>query len=782
VTVAGTGRKAASSDGGAATEASLLTPRNVAVDGAGNLYFSEFEGHRVRKIAPDGRISTVAGTGLAGFRGDGSPAASAQLSYPAGLAIDRFGSLHIADSGNNRVRKIFDSGVIGTVLGGSSSTALATPLAIAVDLNGTVYASDSSFVVRAYTAAGKWSDFAGSSAPGFSGDGGPALKATITAVHDLASDLSGNLWIADSVRLRKVDLTGAIQTVAGDGYQRALGDGGPATGGILFQPSAIALDSAGNLYIADAGTQRVRQVLASGTMATLAGTGTPGAATDGSAANAGALNGPMGVAVDPAGNLLIADTYNHRIQQVASDRRMRTVAGTGTGGMGPDAMLPLATQLRSPRAICINRAGILFIVDTANHRVLRAPPGALLETAAGNGSPGDTGDGGPARLAQLNQPGACTVDSYGNLFIADTGSHRIRKVTASGTVSTVAGTGEAGGSGDEGPATAARLSAPRGVAVDDSGDIFIADSGNHRIRQVTPDGAIHSIAGHSIAGNTAGFAGDGGAATAAQLNSPGGLFLDGAGALYFADTNNNRVRRLIPDSVVPPAPLVLPPTISAVNALSMRQGPVAPGEIVSIFGQGIGPEAAVTGNFDAAGLLANLVGGVEVRFDGVAAPIFYAQASQINVQVPYTVTAAGVTRLEVWVQGKAAGTLDLPVVAASPALLPLAVNQDGSLNGETAPALRGTVLTFYATGEGLTDGPNITGKAAEAPYPRPRLPVTLAVAGVAAELLFAGSAPGMVGVMQINARIPGGFVAPGQAVVELSVGSAAASAITIWLK
>src|SRR5205807_1248300 len=199
-------------------------------------------------------------------------------------------------------------------------------------------------------------------------------------------------------------------------------------------------------------------------------------------------------------------------------------------------------------------------------------------------------------------------------------------------------------SGDEGPATAASVSAPRGVAVDDAGDIFIADSGNHRIRQVTPDGAIHSIAGQSAAG----FAGDGGAATAAQLNSPGGLFLDGAGALYFADTNNNRIRRLVPDGVVPPAPLVLPSTISAVNALSLRPGPVAPGEIVSIFGQGIGPEVAVTGNFDAAGLLASVVGGVEVRFDGVDGPIFYAQSSQINVQVPYTVFAANTTHLEVW--------------------------------------------------------------------------------------------------------------------------------------
>ncbi len=781
-TVAGTGRKGTSPDGIAATGAALLTPRNLAVDAAGNLYISEFEGHRVRKVSPDGKISTVAGIGISGLGGDGGPASFAQLSYPAGLAVDRSGALYVADSQNNRVRKILPGGNISTVLGGSAGTALFGPLAVAVDVSGAIYAADSSNIVRAYSTAGKWSNFAGTGIAGFSGDGGPAASAQVTAVRDLAPDLNGNLYIADGVRVRRVDSFGQIQTVAGDGYLHALGDGGAATAALLFQPSAIALDSFGSLYIADTGLQRIRQVSPSGVITTLAGTGIAAASGDGLPATTASLNSPMGVAVDPAGNILIADTYNHRIRQVAADRIIRTVAGTGTGGIGSEGLPPAQTALRGPRAICTDRSGALYIVDTSNHRVLRAPAGGVVQTIAGNGSPGDAGDGGPARLAQLNQPSACALDSNGNLFIADTFSHRIRKVSSAGTITTVAGAGASGFSGDEGPATAALLFAPRGVAVDDSGDIFIADTGNHRIRQVTPDGIVHTIAGQALAQNAAGFAGDGGPATTAQLNSPAGLLLDGSGALYVADTNNNRIRRMVPDSVLPPDPVILPPAITAVNSASQRQGPVAPGEIVAIFGAGIGPEAGVSGTFDAAGLLANVLGGSEVRFDRVPAPLFYAQSGQINVQVPYTVNANSITHVEVFYQGHSSGTLDLPVAATMPALFGITINQDGSINSETSPAPRGTILTFFATGEGLTDGPNIAGQAAGAPYPRPLLPVTLAIAGVNAQLLYAGSIPGGVGVLQLNARVPSGFVPPGLTSVELELGGFAAPTVTVWLK
>ena len=597
-------------------------------------------------------------------------------------------------------------------------------------------------------------------------------------MNDLAADLNGNLFIADGVRLRRVDPSGVIVTVAGDGYVHSVGDGGPATLAQLFQPSALTLDSAGNLFIADSGTQRIRQVLRDGTATTLAGTGTPGrGAADGSPAGNVALNTPMGVAMDSSGNVLVADTYNHRVLLVTPTRAIRTVAGTGTGGASPDGTMPLVAQLRGPRAVCADRSGNLYIVDTSNHRVLRLTPGGLLQTAAGNGSKGGAGDEGAARFAQLNTPSACSTDSAGNLFIADTANHAIRKVSLSGAISTVAGSGAAGASGDEAAATAARLDSPRGVVVDDAGDIFIGDTGNHRIRLVTPDGVIHSIAGTGGAG----FAGDGGPATAALLNAPQGLFLDGAGDLYFADTGNNRIRRLVPDAAAP-APVIQSTAITVVNAISLLEGAVAPGEIAAIFGAGLGPDTPVTGVLDAAGVLPASLGGVEVRFDGTPAPLFYAQSRQVNAQVPYTVTGTETVTVEVRYHAKLAEAATVLVAPSAPAMLALATNPDGTPNAELAPAPRSTWMTFYATGEGLTDGLNVAGRPAAAPYPHPLLPIALTIGGVSAEILFAGSAPDMIGVLQINARVPGGFVAPGEAPVELTVGTAKTPPITVWLK
>jgi uncharacterized protein (TIGR03437 family) len=763
VTVAGNGNRGSSGDGGAATAAQLLTPRNVVVDAVGNLYFSEFDGHRVRKVTPDGRISTVAGTGVAGFSPDGFSAVNAQLAFPAGLAADRFGALYIADSGNGRVRKI-SSGIISTYLGDPLKTSLGTPLAIAVDMAGTLYVADSgNRVVCSYTTAGAWTNATGTT--------------QLTAPHDLAVDLNGVLYIADATRILKL-ASGQIRTVAGDGYLHAIGDGGLATDALLSQPSAIALNGAGSLYIADTGTQRVRQVLPTGVIQTLAGTGVAGYVSDNVMASSTTLNLPMGVALDAAGDIVIADTWNQRIRQVTADGRIHNLVGTGKPGVGAESLPPAQTALSEPGGVCIDRGGTLFVVDTFNHRVLQAAPQALVVTAAGNGTAGDAGDGGPARLAELNKPSACARDSAGNLFIADTSNHRIRKVAPSGAISSVAGIGTAGFSGDEGgPATAAAISAPRGVVVDDNGNIFIADTGNQRIRQVTPDGVIHTIAGQAAAG----FSGDGGLAVSAQINSPGGLYLDGAGDLYFADTGNNRVRRLVPGAAPPPAQVAMPP-LSAVGAASLSPGPVAPGEIIVIFGAGLGPESGVAGALDSSGMLANLLSGAEVRFDGVPAPVFYAQFGQINVQVPYTVAGNTATHVQALYQGSPSGSLDLLVVDAAPAVFPVVVNPDGSTNSAIAPAALGSILTFYGTGEGLTDGPNVSGQAAADPYPRPRLPVTLTVAGFPAEILYAGSAPGTVGLLQVNARLPAGFIPTGQAVAELAVGSAVAPHFTIWLK
>jgi uncharacterized protein (TIGR03437 family) len=778
-TIAGAGDAGSSGDGGLASRARLHTPRNVAVDGYGNLYISEFEGHRVRRVTPDGSISTFAGSGAAGFRGDGGPPAAAQLSYPAGLAADAAGSLYIADSQNNRVRKV-SNGIITTALGGVPGTALLTPIALTVDPGGNLYVTDASFLVRVYTMAGTWLDFAGGASQGYSGDGGPAARAQLTQPRDLAALPGGGVYIADGVRVRLVDAANRIRTVAGDGFLHAVGDGLAASAAVLDQPAAVALDGSGSLYVADPGTERVRQVKASGMSATLAGNGQPGSTGDGGPPAAALLNAPSGVAVDSSGAVAIADTNNHRIRQVGADGRIVTLVGAAAGGAGPDAMPPLQTPLRGPRGVCFDRSGVLYIADTANHRVLRYPRNGVVQIAAGTGVAGDAGDGGSARRAQLNQPGACALDSAGSLYIADTLNHRIRKVLPGGVIVTVAGTGEPGGSGDAGPAIAARLQQPAGIAVDDSGDIFIADTGNHRIRQVTPDGAIRTLAGQG----SAGYSGDGGPAGDALLHSPGGMVFDGAGDLYFADTGNQRVRRLVPHAPPPPVvdPVVVPPALSAVNAASQQSGPVAPGEIVTIYGAGLGPASGVPGSFDAKGALSVQLGGAEVRFDGVAAALLYAQGGQVNVQVPYAVAGRGSTHVEASYQGAVAGVADLDVAEAAPALFPLAFNQDGAPNSADAPAGRGTIVVLFATGEGLTDGPNLSGLAAAAPYPSPKLPVKLTIGGLPAEILFDASAPGLAGTLQINARVPGAFLAPGSTTVQLQVGTSQAPALTIWIR
>jgi uncharacterized protein (TIGR03437 family) len=315
------------------------------------------------------------------------------------------------------------------------------------------------------------------------------------------------------------------------------------------------------------------------------------------------------------------------------------------------------------------------------------------------------------------------------------------------------------------------------VAADSDGNVFIADTGNNRIRQITPDGIIETIAGQ----DGPAFSGDGGPAVSAWLNAPAGLVLDGSGDLYLADSGNNRVRRLVPDGAIAPAVTTQPAAATVVNAASMAAGPVAPGEIVSVFGTGLGPAVGVSGAYGANGLLSTAVGGVQVLFAGVPAPLFYAQAGQINAQVPYE-TAGDAAHVEIYYQGQLAGVTDVQVAAAAPAIFPVIVNQDGSINSASARAASGDIVVFYATGDGLTNTGNVTGQPAAAPYPQPTLPVGVTVAGIDAEILYAGSAPGLVGAMQINVRVPGGFVPPGQTSIQMTVGDVTSPAVTVWLE
>jgi uncharacterized protein (TIGR03437 family) len=551
-TVAGNGQWGYSGDGGPATAAWLGSPQGVVVDAAGNLYIADTYNYRIRKVTPAGVITTVAGDGQQGNSGDGGPATAASLYYPRGVAVDAAGNLYIADTSNWRIRKVTPEGTITTVAGNGQSGysgdgGLATaawlndPTGVAVDAAGNLYIADTyNYRIRKVTPAGVITTVAGNGQSGYSGDGGPATAAGLNDPTGVEVDAAGNLYIADgrNSRVRKVTPAGTITTLAGNGQYRYGGDGGPATAAGLNGPTGVAVDAAGNLYIADAVNNRIRKVTPSGTITTVAGNGQEGYAGDGGPATAASLWLPEGVAVDAAGNLYIADSNNSRIRKVTPAGTITTVAGNGQWGYSGDGGPATPAMLGDPGGVAVDAAGNLYIADTGNSRIRKVTPGGTITTVAGGGS--GLGDGGPATGASL-RPEGVAVDAAGDLYIADTRNNRIRKVTPSGTITTVAGNGGWSYSGDGGPATAAMLGGPGGVAVDAAGNLYIADTGNSRIRKVTPGGTITTAAGPGQER----YSGDGGPATAASLSHPQDVAVDAAGNLYIADTGNDRIRKVL---------------------------------------------------------------------------------------------------------------------------------------------------------------------------------------------------------------------------------------------
>jgi len=749
-------------DGGPATQAILRQPGGVAADAAGNIYIVETGGNRVRKMDRSGAITTLAGTGVAGFSGDGGPAAQAQLASPYGVVADILGNVYIADLGNARVRRVGLDGNITTVAGGGTldpspanegmpgvSMRLLAPRNILADDQLNLYVSDfTGHRVFRLSAGGLLTTVAGTGAAGYSGDGGPPAAAQLAFPAGLTIGFDGSLYIADSANhaVRRI-ANGIITTFASVGTPVGLAFDVLATlyvadaetGTVLRFPVSGALPplnlAAGDvarapdlsLYFAESAAGIVQRIPLSGDIALAAGGADPGRG-DGAAATVALLNHPSGVAADASGNVYIADRDNHRVRRVALDGTITTVVPN--------------VAWSAPSGVSVDPAGNIYVVDTGLKQVVRIAPAGTVQ---------------PIAPSLLNAPVDVIADALGNIYIADAGASNIRRVDAAGAVSTLVENlaGPHGlaldGAGhlfftEQDAARVQRLdlatgsvtqlgagawSIPRGIAVDAAGDVFVADTGRQQIMRVDSAGAVTVVAGMPSTGpGTAGFSGDGGAADSAQLNFPWDVAIGPAGALYVADLENNRVRLLTPQTTPPPAA-----TISALNGASLAPGPVAPGMLLVVRGTGI-PAA------DAANTI--------ILINSILVPILAMDDTQIQVQAPATLATPDEAQIVIVHQGGIAATINVATAAAAPALFPI--------DPQAVRAVAGAVVTLYGTGLGLGD-----------------LPVTAAIGGVDAEVVSLDPSPGYTGLFRIDLRVPAAAV-PGLASVVVTVGGAASQA------
>lgn len=580
--VAGNSRAGYAGDGGLGIDAQLNNPLAVAVDRAGNVFIADTNNFRIRKVGLDGIITTVAGTGVSGYTGDGGPALQAQIGEVVAIAVDSAGDLYLDDL-FNAIRKVSAAGIITTVVTTNGPVVNGEPdlpMGLAADAAGNLYIADTyKLEVRRVSPNGTITVVAGNGTFGSTGDGGPATQAELNNPDAIATDAAGNLYIGSGLhfQVRKVAADGTISTVyagdaqqgtsgesvgiaadasgnvymtdyirygirkytpdgnwtivAGDGNFSFSGDGGAATEAQLFLPSAIALDERGNAYIADTQNGRIRKVSPDGVISTYAGTGAYSDGGDGGTAVAAELSRPIGVAVDPSGNVYVTDANNSRIRKISTDGIIETIAGTESGG----------ADLLRPWGLATDRAGNLFVADYGNNCVRKIAPNGGITIVAGTGVAGSGGVGGPAIAAQLTTPYGVAVDGAGDLFITDqAGYGRVVKVSADGTLTLAAGPGDIGG-----PPRNRQTTFVNGVAADLRGDAYFTDSYNYRVREITPDGKITTIAGNG----SPGYSGDGGPGTAAMLLDPIGVAVDREGRVYIADSSNDAIRVLTPGRV-----------------------------------------------------------------------------------------------------------------------------------------------------------------------------------------------------------------------------------------
>jgi len=546
----------------------------VAVDAKGVVYIADTQNHRIRRVGTDGVIATLAGTGSAGFAGDGGPATQARLNFPQGVAVDAGGNIYISDTNNNRVRRVGTDGTIRTFAGGgdggdggpATAAGVNTPLGLAVDGRGNLYiAEQGADRVRKVSPEGVITSVAGSTPRGFAGDGGPATAARLNQVGAVAVDANGVIYIADAgnTRVRRVGTDGVISTVAGTGSAGFSGDGGAATQATIYTPAGVAVDAGGNLYIVTLNDARVQKVSPDGVISTVAGTGRFGFSGDGGPAAQATLAAPVGIAADAGGSLYIADVNNNRI---------RKIAGSGvTGGQAGGAVSLSASSLTfeatevgktSQRTLTITNTGNAGLsvtgitVTGTNGAEFRVSPTTATIAA-----------GGSQALTVTFAPTSAGTKAA-TLNIAHNGAGSPATVALSGTASggTTGGTGgQVGGPlpAQQGTVVASPIagggSDPRdgvfawqagfssflgGMAVDAAGNVYAGD--RNRVRKVGIDGIVTTVAGMGEDGSE----GDGGPALKARLLVPAGMAFGPDGSLYICDSNNNRIRKVDPNGVI----------------------------------------------------------------------------------------------------------------------------------------------------------------------------------------------------------------------------------------
>ncbi len=611
-TIAGSNSTAGFADGAATTTARFSSPYGVFVDSGGNTYIADRGNHRVRKLMGT-TVSTIAGTGTANFTGDNAAATAATLSSPYGVCVDSSNNVYIADTANNRIRMIAGSaasifgsartvGRIYTIAGGSvtaagfagdGASATATgvrfnsPYSVCLDSTGNVYIADGVNnrirmlinTAGTYFGSSRTANFiytiAGTGASSFLD--GAAATAQLSNPQGVCVDSTGNIYIAESGndRLRKLAGT-TVSTIAGGN----IGDGGVAAAASLNGLLGICRDNSGNIYFSDTANNRIRKITADGIISTVAGTGASGSTGDGAAATAALLNAPSGICADNRGNIYFSDVSNRRIRMLVNTTgtyfgiartagNIYTIAGTGSSGSSGDNAIATSALLNAPCGTCVDSSGNIYFADSSNNSIRKiTATNGFISKIAGTGASGSSGDGGAATTATFNNPWGIFWHSSGNLYVTDYGNDKIRKFTVGGTISTVAGTGTQGFSGDGGAATAAMLANPRGIYVDSSSNIYFSDQTNNRIRKFTVGGNISTIAGGSV--TTAGYAGDGGSATAAavRFNAPYGICGDSTGKVYVADSTNNVIRKLAFPSATYSGSQTLPSAVTGTAYIS----------------------------------------------------------------------------------------------------------------------------------------------------------------------------------------------------------------------